>query len=201
MGVTVNAWASIEGETPIDPSHLKDRSIKTRAELNVAEAENIRKAHVKYLAARPSRRSAPFDYGWFCRLHQEMFRDVWLWAGQTRKVDLNLGVHWTQIPAQLMDLVRDVAFWEKSAKLPRIEQAARLHYRAVTIHPFNNGNGRWARMLANIWLSLHKQEVTRWPESRISVTDSLIRGEYLGALRAADEGDHEPLVELHRRFS
>ena len=41
-------------------SGLKAKGIGTRAELNRAEAENIRKAVVRYLAAKPSRRSAPF---------------------------------------------------------------------------------------------------------------------------------------------
>ena len=40
----------IEGETPIDPSHLRDKSITTREQLNVAEAKNILKAVVKYLS-------------------------------------------------------------------------------------------------------------------------------------------------------
>ena len=196
----MSEWAPIEGETPIDPSDLKDRSIKTRAELNVVEARNIRKAHVKYLAAPPSKKSAPFDYQWFCRLHEEMFGDVWLWAGQTRTVDLSLGGPWTQVQARLMDLVRDVAFWEKSAASPWIEQAARLHHRAVAIHPFRNGNGRWARLLANIWLSSHKHKVTRWPEATVA-TVSPIRREYIQAIRTADDGNYEPLIELHRRFS
>ncbi|HYW79243.1 MAG TPA: hypothetical protein VE890_06670, partial [Thermoguttaceae bacterium] len=74
-------WETIEGETPIDPSHLKDRTIRTRVELNRAEAENIRKAVVKYLAGKPNRRLAPFDFSWFCHLHADMFCDVWKWAG------------------------------------------------------------------------------------------------------------------------
>lgn len=52
------AWQSIPGETPIDPSGLKIRGITTRKELNVVEAENIRKAVVKYLAARPAEKTA-----------------------------------------------------------------------------------------------------------------------------------------------
>jgi hypothetical protein len=48
-------WSAIPGETPIDPSGLKDRSIATRPELCRAEALNIRKAYVKYLAAAPTK--------------------------------------------------------------------------------------------------------------------------------------------------
>jgi hypothetical protein len=49
----------IPGQTPIDDiSGLRDRSITTQAELNAAEAENIRKAVLKYLIAKPTKRSA-----------------------------------------------------------------------------------------------------------------------------------------------
>lgn len=43
----MSEWTSLAGETPIDVSGLKRRGITTRAELNLAEAENIRKAVVK----------------------------------------------------------------------------------------------------------------------------------------------------------
>ena len=86
----IDDWRAIPGETPIDPSHLKDRSITTRRELSQAEARNINKAYLKYLAAVPSKRLAPFDYAWLLRLHEEMFCDVWTWAGQPRQENLNL---------------------------------------------------------------------------------------------------------------
>ena len=70
-------WDPIEGETPIDPSYLKDKSIKTRERLNIAEAQNILKPIVKYIGGRPSKKLAPFDLNWFQKLHEEMFCDVW----------------------------------------------------------------------------------------------------------------------------
>jgi fido (protein-threonine AMPylation protein) len=69
----VSGWERLPGETPIDVSGLKRKGISTRAELNQAEAENVRKAVVKYLAAKPSRRSAPFRLSWVKRLHKQMF--------------------------------------------------------------------------------------------------------------------------------
>ena len=72
----------IPGETPLDDlSGLRVQGITTKAALNAVEAENIRKATVKYLAAKPTRRIAPFDVAWMLRLHEEMFGDVWKWAG------------------------------------------------------------------------------------------------------------------------
>jgi len=193
-------WTPIAGETPIDPSHLKNKTITTRAKLNAAEAENIRKPFVKYLVDRPTKRVAPFDFAWFCKLHAEMFGNVWLWAGQPRTADLNIGVPWHQVVSQLMALTDDVSHWGTVAAFPPLEVASRLHYRAAAVHPFMNGNGRWARMLANIWLHQNNEAVVRWPEHTIGNV-STIRDEYLAALREADQGQFKALIELHRKFA
>ena len=55
-------------------------------------------------------------------------------------------------------------------------------------------------MLANIWLKRHGHSITEWPEQTIGSV-SLIRNQYLAAIQAADEGDEEPLRELHQQFS
>ncbi len=195
MEPDLGQWRAISGETPIDPSHLKDRSIKTQLELCQAEALNISRAYVKYLAATPSKRLAPFDYAWLLRLHEEMYGDVWTWAGQLRQENLNLGVAWPHVSEQVLALARDLPCWGE-ADMPLVEQATRLHYRAVWIHPFWNGNGRWARLLANIWLRRHKAPLILWPEGSIG-QESPIRSDYLKALKAADEGDFCPLLALH----
>jgi Fic-DOC domain mobile mystery protein B len=195
----VSGWELLPGETPIDVSGLKRKGIGTRAELNLAEAENIRKAVVKYLAAKPSNRSAPFTLSWAKRLHKQMFGDVWKWAGEFRQENLNLGCDWHQVQMQLQTLLDDLAFWQGQGDA-LLDQAMRLHHRAVGIHPFLNGNGRWARMLANIWLKRHGHAITEWPEETIGAK-SLIRDEYIAAIRAADEGDEEPLKKLHDQFT
>jgi hypothetical protein len=61
-------------------------------------------------------------------------------------------------------------------------------------------NGRWSRMLANIWLKRHNHPVTEWPEAVIG-GESVERGRYLAAIRAADDGDEGPLLELCRRYT
>jgi Fic-DOC domain mobile mystery protein B len=194
----VKPWELLPGETPIDVSGLKRKGINTRAELNRAEAENIRKVVLKYLAAKPSRRAAPFTLTWVKRLHKQMFGEVWKWAGEFRRENLNLGCDWHQVPMQFQALLDDLAFWEGQSDEP-LEPAVRLHHRAVQIHPFPNGNGRWARMLSNIWLKRRGWAITEWPEETIG-SMSIIRDEYLAAIRAADEGDETPLRLLHQRY-
>jgi Fic-DOC domain mobile mystery protein B len=193
-------WQSLPGETPIDDiSGLKLKDVRTRKQLSLVEAENVLKATVKYLATKPSRRLAPFDLKWFLKLHREMFGDVWQWAGKPRTIDLNIGVAWHQIEIGLQCLVNDLRYWKENWH-DVVEQAAYLHHRAVRIHPFLNGNGRWARTMANIWLRLHGHELTRWPEEAIGAV-SPVRNEYLIAIKAADNGDMQPILDLHRRFS
>ncbi len=146
-----------------------------------------------------TRRSAKFDLAWMLLLHREMFGNVWKWAGEVRTTDLNFGAPWYQVSTQLHDLCSDLAYWDKNW-LDAIEQAAHLHHRAVQIHPFLNGNGRWSRLLANVLLKLHKQPVTDWPEDSIGAT-SVIRDDYLAAVPAADGGDYAPLIDLQRRYA
>lgn len=190
----------IPGQTPLDDlSGLRVKNIRKTAELNAAEAENIRKATLKYLAARPTSRSARFDVRWLCRLHVEMFGDVWAWAGTFRKSETNIGCKPCEIEERLHNLLEDLKAWQAS-DMPLLEQAVRLHHVAVQIHPFPNGNGRWSRMAANIWLKLHSAEPIEWPETTIG-TASTIRGEYLEAIKAADRGDYAKLLSLHERFA
>ncbi len=191
---------SLPGATPIDLSGLKNRAlVRNRADLADAEALNINRSFLKYLAAPPSPRAAPFDYAWFLKLHAEMFGDVWTWAGVIRRIDLNLGVPPVEITERLAALSSDLHSWSGFGHALET-QATWLHHKAVQVHPFENGNGRWARLLANIWLKQHGASIVAWPDAVLGIA-SEIRGEYLRAVRAADGGDYALLGELHRRFT
>lgn len=67
---------TVQRLTPIDVSGLIPKAIANRAALNVAEATNIARALVKYLAARPTFRQAPFTLPWLYILHREMISYV-----------------------------------------------------------------------------------------------------------------------------
>lgn len=190
---------NIPGETPLsDISGLKITGVSTRRQLNVLEAENINQAVLRYFSSRPSRRKARFDFSWCLQLHHEMFGNVWNWAGEVRSINLNLGSPFFRISEDLQQLLADLHSWPGFG-MDLVEQSARLHHRAALIHPFQNGNGRWARMLANIWLRQHRLPVVIWPEQTIGA-ESPIRAEYLAAIRAADNHDYAPLIELHRQY-
>lgn len=127
-----------------------------------------------------------------------MFGDVWDWAGAVRTQDVNIGSPFYNVLGELQWLLDDLHSWS-SHTMDMVEQSARLHHRAVQIHPFQNGNGRWSRLLSNIWLKLHGSPVVEWPESVVGET-STIREEYLAAVKAADDGDYASLIAMHRRY-
>ena len=127
-----------------------------------------------------------------------MFFDVWDWAGKLRQVELSIGVKVYLVSTELKNLVDDLAYWEQNKTFDTIEIATRLHHRAVQIHPFKNGNGRWSRMLCNIYLKQNGLEPTKWNENLLS-KENPHRDRYINALKKADNMDYSELIELHSK--
>lgn len=185
-------YQSKEGETPLDDlSGLKVKIPNiTRSQLDVVEAENIQDALLKYINPRRVRR---FDTKFFQTLHKSMFGNVWDWAGDFRDSQTNIGSPPISIYQDLIILERDLEVWPHE-----MESAVRLHHRAVQIHPFKGGNGRWSRLLSDLWLQKYTGLTTRWPEGLEE--ESPIRKDYLTALREADRLNYDPLLELHKKY-
>jgi len=188
-----------DATTPDDISGLKLPSDKVYSlkEIYVAEANNIAIATLKYLSAPPSKKAAPFSYEWLSKLHEEMFGNVWDWAGKFRQVELSIGIKAYQVPTALKELADDIASWDKNKTFNIYETATRIHHRGVQIHPFQNGNGRWSRMLANIYLRQNGSMPVKWQEDMLS-KENPHRDEYIQALKAADKGDYSNLIKMHR---
>jgi Fic family protein len=73
------------------------------------------------------------------------------YADQGRCVLTDTGRHAFPSPAQIPALMGDFARWLRSA--PATPEAAfRAHRELIDIHPFNDGNGRTARLLMNLIL-------------------------------------------------
>ena len=60
-----------------------------------------------------------------------------------------------ETPALMTDLVEWYNAEEQKGALSPIELATVLHYRYIRIHPFEDGNGRMARLLVNYILTRH----------------------------------------------
>jgi len=193
-------FTSKPGETPLDDiSGLIPGHIRTREALNRAEFENNNRAAAKYFLGTFNRRKAPFTAEWFKKLHKEMFGEVWRWAGEFRRSEKNTGVRAYQIGEKLHELIYDMSRWEKESR-PPVEAAARIHHRLAWVHPFENGNGRWARMAVDIYLLKNSGRKLRWPVDTGFIEDSF-RAEYIEALKAADAGELGLMIALHEKYS
>ena len=60
-----------------------------------------------------------------------------------------------ETPALMYELIEWYNKEEKAGKLSPVELAALFHYRYIRIHPFEDGNGRIARLLVNFILLRH----------------------------------------------
>ena len=83
-----------------------------------------------------------------------------------------------ETPALMSDLVDWYNEAEKKGELTPVELAALFHYRYIRIHPFEDGNGRIARLMVNYILSRHG-----WP---MIVVRSRKKQDYLEALHQTD---------------
>lgn len=108
-------------------------------------------------------------------------------------------------PEETPSLMADLVDWynnaEQSGKYSPVELAALFHYRYIRIHPFEDGNGRIARLLVNYILSRHG-----WP---MIVVRSRNKSKYIEALHQADitvgslpsKGAHASLKSISKFYT
>jgi len=135
----------------------------------------------------------PFDLEYLCRLHRQLFGDVYEWAGEVRTIDLSKGTtrfctsHRIVPEAdKVMQALGDMAPWHASRDVT-IGHIAECFGELNLIHPFREGNGRTARLFFEHFLALHGYTVN-WGKVE--------RDNWIAACIAAVECDYTPLEEV-----
>lgn len=185
-----------DASTPLSPEEqerLIPSYITLRAELNEAEQANILEAE-DWAFSRPR---GVLSEKFLTDLHKRMFGRVWKWAGLRRKSGKNIGVDIHHITIELRNLIDDTRFWIEHGTYAPDEIAARFHHRLVWIHMFPNGNGRHARLAADLLLVYLGQPRFTWGRDNL-VDAGETRQAYVEALRAADKHDYGPLLAFVR---
>ena len=195
----MNSFQCPAGATPLNPDEMEGLRIKhitTRQELDRWEQDNINDA-LEWLGHR--RKADILTEAFVKTLHQKMFGKVWKWAGTFRQSGKNIGVDWAQIVVQVHNLLHDVRYWIDHKTYGDDEIAVRLHHKLVWIHPFSNGNGRHARLMADVLLQevFHKEPFS-WNIPGEDDSDE-VRKKYLLAVRAADKNDYSLLLAFVKR--
>jgi Fic-DOC domain mobile mystery protein B len=185
------------GATPLDPDEaagLLPSHISLQAYLNDWEKTNISQG--EEWASRQKKRDL-LQEGFVRDLHRKMFDRTWQWAGKFRQSNKNLGVYWTQISVKLRVLLDNTRYWIDHNVFEADETVVRFHHQLVWIHPFPNGNGRHARMMADhLSMQLGRPRLS-WGSASLETIGST-RAKYLAALRAADQSEYRDLIEFAR---
>ena len=185
--------------TPLEPEErlgLKQSWVTHRSDLNDAEQENILKA-AAWARGRRQRNKDVLDAESAKSLHKRMFGDVWDWAGTYRVTERNIGIEAYRVANDTGMMFDDVRYWRDHNTYPVDEIAVRLHHRLGAIHPFPNGNGRQARLMADLLVERLGGQSFTWGGGAIGDMGEL-RARYIAALRAADEHDINPLINFAR---
>ncbi len=189
------------GATPLNPDEiagLKLTYITSQTELNAAEQDNVLEGETWVFSQK---RKNVLTEKFMRDLHNRLFGRVWKWAGVYRTTDKSIGVTWYNITSEINKLIEDVKYWITNQIYPVDEIAARLHHRLVWIHPFANGNGRWARAMADVLLESLGAKRFSWglkQNADALAEHGKLREKYIHALQLADAKQFGDLLTFVR---
>lgn len=155
------------------------------------EAQNHPKA-ISYIENLKNRDLGESD---ILEIHKIIFSGILENAGNYRNSQVYIeGSDYMPPPAfEVPALMKELLEWLKKNpdELRPIEVAAVFHYKFVSIHPFDDGNGRVGRLLMNLLLLKHGYPFT--------VVRNYDRRRYYDTLKKADNGNLEPFVNFIAR--
>lgn len=182
--------------TPEDMEGLKLSHITTKAELNRVEQENITEAEIKYFE-KAHDLDELLSWNFIRSLHKDMLKHVWQWAGEQRMRETSIGIDPAYIMTELPGLLDNIHYWIKHETYDHDEIAVKLHHGLVKIHLFPNGNGRHARLMADLLLNRLGSERFTWGNSDLYEQNE-VRKIYIESLQLADRHDFSDLIEFVR---
>lgn len=135
-----------------------------------------------------------------CEWHRRWLGNVYVWAGQYRTLNMSKGEFIFAASAQVPRLMGNLDKEVLSVRTPctgmsedqLAEAIAVVHIELILIHPFREGNGRLARLLANVMAlqaGRRQLDYTIWDERK---------ADYFAAIQAG-LSDYEPMKDLVRR--
>jgi len=170
----------IEGQTPGEGKPLRE----------IYEARNHDKA-VRHIETWSEGEVKPFGESHLLNLHALVLADIDPpAAGSYRNVRVRIaGSRFIPPGSHRFDelIPQTFALAADESNHPAV-RAAELHYNLVAIHPFEDGNGRTARLMMNALLLQHGYPLCVIPVER--------RKEYLAALDEANAGKTEGFARL-----
>lgn len=155
--------------------------------------EAVNGAEAFDLMEKLARGRKPIDHIVVQQLHETLTRGLLEDAGKYRTLNVRIAGARKSPPdfAKVPKLMEELIASLRRPKAEAVETAAILHHGLVSIHPFVDGNGRVARLLANLYLIRRG-----YPPVVLRTED---RARYYRCLRRGDRGDLKPFVNFLAR--
>ncbi len=137
-----------------------------------------------------------------CSLHRDWLGPIYAWAGEYRNVNMSKGgfpfANAMRVPSLMDELARGpLARRTPCRPAPDAELAvalAEVHAELILIHPFREGNGRIARLLA-VLMGLQ----AGLPPLDFSPLEGRGKARYIAGIHAALDRNYAPLAEMFLR--
>lgn len=167
--------------------------------IGLAEFEGFLRADIVLTEAlTPATR---FTLPYLLEMHRLALGQLYAFAGRYRAVNISKGGFAFPaarfLPASMQQFERE---WLREA-LPAdpnalLDRVGAVHGELLFIHPFREGNGRTARLLANLMLEQQGHERLRW-----ELVDEAAFPRYVAAVQQSGLGNYAPMQALMRTLS
>jgi cell filamentation protein, protein adenylyltransferase len=142
-----------------------------------------------------------FTAGEICRMHQLWLGEIYEWAGEYRGLNIAKGAFMfaaaIQIPRLMQDLergpLREYTPCSFNTTAAQATALAIVHTELILIHPFRDGNGRCARLLAML-MGLQ----AGLPALDFGGIRGAKKREYIAAVHAGLSRDYDPMTKIFR---
>lgn len=134
-----------------------------------------------------------------CRLHRSWLGEIYPWAGQYRSVNISKDGFMFAAAQFIPQLMKELEDGPLRTYTPchaegiqaQAEALATAHAELILIHPFREGNGRCARLLATLMGLQAGLPALNFDELR-----GQQRKRYIGAIQASTNRDYRSLTDL-----
>jgi cell filamentation protein len=176
--------------------------IGVRSARAMAEAESVALLEATQRLIDETRTDQRFTAADICRMHRMWLEKIYSWAGAYRSVNVAKGqfmfaaaIH---VPKLMTDLergpLREFTPCRVSVPADQARALAGVHTELILIHPFREGNGRCARLLA-VLMGLQ----AGLPPLDFGGIHAAEKRRYIGAIHAGLDRNCEPMTEIFRR--
>jgi len=173
--------------------------IKSKRAIDQKEAEALLKAerwNINYFT-----KTHRFTEKDIRKIHQVFLGKIYPWAGNYRNVNLTKGVFpfaaakeiprlMTEFSDTLLSKYTPCLFKDKEKV---VEAVGIVHAELLLIHPFRDGNGRLARLLANLMMLQ-----ADFPSPDFSFIKGKVKQEYYRAIQEGLKRNYEPIKTIMR---